>query len=300
MKYADLSKKKRVVVKIGSSSLVHPQTGRLDYIKLDRLVREICDIRNRGMDVCLVSSGAIAVGRQTMGNQAMQAALRDRDGKSTVNMSDRELGVKQALASVGQARLMGAYQQYFSEYGQTSGQVLMTKYSMLDDEALENVRNTFEQLFAMDVIPVVNANDTVSTYEIRFGDNDTLSALVTSVIGGDLLIILSDIDGLFTGNPKDDPEAKLVEYVEDINEDITHMASSQPGSGMGTGGMVTKLKAARIATYSGADMIICNSSDVGILHRIFEDDYKGTFFQANKDESFQIADVLSEENEGNR
>ena len=279
MKNKRLSKKKRVVVKIGSNSLVHKKTGRLDYIKLERLVREICDLRNRGMDVCLVSSGAIAVGRQTLGYKTRP----------------KEMPLRQALASVGQARLMSVYQTYFSEYNQDCGQVLMTKNTMLDNVSRKNAENTFEKLFELGVIPVVNANDTVSTYEIQFGDNDTLAAVVTSLVHADLLILLSDIDGLYTDDPKKNPEAKLVEYVEKIDDDLISMASGTPGSSIGTGGMTTKIRAAQIASASGADMIIANGADVSILHEIFEGNYTGTFFESHKDDDFFLQDVLEGE-----
>lgn len=279
MKKQNFSKKKRVVVKIGSNSLVHKKTGMLDYIKLEKLVREVCDLRNRGLDVCLVSSGAIAVGRQTMGYKT----------------KPREMALRQALASVGQARLMSVYQTYFSQYNQDCGQVLMTKNTMLDNVSRKNAQNTFEKLFELGVIPVVNANDTVSTYEIQFGDNDTLAAVVTSLVGADLLILLSDIDGLYTSDPKKDPEARLIGYVDSIDEKLMSMASSEPGSSIGTGGMTTKIRAAQIAGKSGADMIIANGSDVSVLHEIFEGQFVGTFFEGHKDSDFDILDVIEEE-----
>ncbi|MCR5545534.1 MAG: glutamate 5-kinase [Lachnospiraceae bacterium] len=279
MKKQNLAKKKRVVVKIGSNSLVHKKTGKLDYIKLERLVREICDLRNRGMDVCLVSSGAIAVGRQTLGYKTRP----------------KEMALRQALASVGQARLMSVYQTYFSEYNQDCGQVLMTKNTMLDNVSRKNAQNTFEKLFELDVIPVVNANDTVSTYEIQFGDNDTLAAVVTSLVHADLLILLSDIDGLYTDDPKKNENATLVPYVDKIDDKLKSMASENPGSNIGTGGMTTKIRAAQIATASGADMIIANGADVSILHHIFEEEYVGTFFKAHKDDDFFLQDVLEGE-----
>ncbi len=186
----DFKKKKRVVVKIGSSSLNYEETGNLNFTKLEHLVRELCNLRNRGMDVCLVSSGAISVGRQTLGLQARPS----------------DISTKQACASVGQARLMMIYQKLFAEYNQVAGQVLMTKNTMVNPVSRENAKNTFEELFRLGAIPIVNENDTVSTYEMQFGDNDTLSAIVASLIGADLLILLSDIDGLFT----DDPDRKSV------------------------------------------------------------------------------------------
>ena len=275
----DFKKKKRVVIKIGSSSLTHPATGNINYIKMERLVRELCNLRNQGIDVCLVSSGAIAVGKQSMG-------LAERP---------RRLPEKQACASVGQARLMSIYQKFFAEYNQKVGQVLMTKETMIDNVSRKNAQNTINELMAMGVIPIVNENDTVSTYEIRFGDNDTLSAIVSALTGADLLILLSDIDGLYTDDPKVNPDAELITYVEEFSPEYMEMASSAPGSEMGTGGMVTKIKAARIATASGVDMIIANGKDFGILHHIFENRFTGTFFKANYDENFDILDLLEEE-----
>lgn len=274
----DFKDKKRIVVKIGSSSLTRTQTGNPDFIKLEKLVRELCNLRNQGMDVCLVSSGAIAVGRKAMG-------LKKRPGT---------IAAKQACAAVGQARLMMTYQKMFSEYHQTAGQVLMTKGTMLDNVARKNAQNTFEELFRMGVIPIVNENDTVSTYEMQFGDNDTLSAIVASLVGADLLILLSDIDGLFTDDPHNNPEAKLIQVVDRLDEGVLHMAKESTGSDVGTGGMATKLTAARIATLSGADMVIVNGKDVGILHEIFEGEFVGTTFLAHKDEDFYIADYIEE------
>ena len=275
----DFKKKKRVVIKIGSSSLTHPATGNINYIKMERLVRELCNLRNQGIDVCLVSSGNTRSSVQSMG-------LAERP---------RRLPEKQACASVGQARLMSIYQKFFAEYNQKVGQVLMTKETMIDNVSRKNAQNTINELMAMGVIPIVNENDTVSTYEIRFGDNDTLSAIVSALTGADLLILLSDIDGLYTDDPKVNPDAELITYVEEFSPEYMEMASSAPGSEMGTGGMVTKIKAARIATASGVDMIIANGKDFGILHHIFENRFTGTFFKANYDENFDILDLLEEE-----
>lgn len=268
--------KKRVVVKIGSSSLQHAATGDTDYIKIEKLVRELCDLRNRGMDVCLVSSGAIAVGRKAIG-------LSERP---------KDLSTKQACAAVGQARLMMTYQKMFAEYNQTAAQILITKYTMLEEVSRQNAHNTFNELFRLGVIPIVNENDTVATHEIEFGDNDTLSALVTSLTNADLLILLSDIDGLYTDDPRQNPDATLVECVEKMDDSYDAMAKGSTGSDVGTGGMATKLNAARIATMSGADMIIANGKDVGIIHEIMEGNFRGTFFKANKEETFEILKYL--------
>ncbi|MCI8494809.1 MAG: glutamate 5-kinase [Lachnospiraceae bacterium] len=270
--------KKRVVVKIGSSSLHHEATGKLNFTKLEKLVRELCDIRNQGIDVCLVSSGAIAVGRQVMGFQERP----------------QNISTKQACAAVGQARLMMTYQKMFAEYHQTVGQVLMTKGTMLDNVSRKNAQNTFEELFRLGVIPIVNENDTVSTYEMRFGDNDSLSAIVAALTGADLLILLSDIDGLFTDDPRENPKAKLIDVVEELNDSVLSMAKASTGSDVGTGGMETKLTAARIATLSGADMIIANGEDVGILHEIFQGEFIGTLFRQHYDEDFYVADFIEE------
>ena len=270
--------KKRVVVKIGSSSLNYEETGNLNFTKLEHLVRELCNLRNRGMDVCLVSSGAIAVGRQSLG-------MTERP---------RELSTKQACAAVGQARLMMIYQKLFAEYNQVAGQVLMTKNTMVNPVSRENAKNTFDELFRLGAIPIVNENDTVSTYEMQFGDNDTLSAIVASLIGADLLILLSDIDGLFTDDPHKNPDAKLIEVVEKMDSDILGMAKSTTGSDVGTGGMETKLTAAKIAALSGTDMIIANGADVCVLHHIFDDSFRGTIFKAQKKETFRIQDFILE------
>ena len=248
--------KKRIVVKIGSSSLNRGETGNLNFAKVERLVRELCDIRNRGIDVCLVSSGAIAVGRQTIG----------------LNEKPKDISTKQACAAVGQARLMMTYQRMFAEYNQIAGQILMTKNTMVNPVSRENTQNTFEELFRLGVIPVVNENDTVSTYEMQFGDNDTLSAIVASLIG----------------------DAKLIRVVNKIDTDLLEMAKGSTGSDVGTGGMATKLTAAKIATLSGADMVIANGEDVRILNHIIEDEFVGTVFTANKNSNFKIADFIME------
>ena len=224
---------KRVIVKIGSSSLTHEETGKLDLGKMEQLVRQLSDLRNRGMDVCLVSSGAIAVGRSAMG----------------IHERPTDISMKQACAAVGQAKLMMVYQKLFAEYNETAGQVLLTKNTMINPVSRENAKNTFEELFQLGVIPIVNENDTTSTYEMQFGDNDTLSALVSSMVGADLLILLSDIDGLYTDDPHTNPDAKLVQVVENLDEEILGMAKGTTGSNVGTGGMTTKLTAAKIVRH---------------------------------------------------
>ena len=269
---------KRIVIKIGSSSLTHEKTGSINLLKMERLVRVLCDIRNRGFDVCLVSSGAIAVGKDAI-------SLKERP---------TDISVKQACAAVGQARLMMTYQKLFSEYNQVTAQVLMTKYTMVNPESRNNAKNTFEELFRLGVIPVVNENDTVSTYEMRFGDNDTLSALVASLVGADLLVLLSDIDGLYTDDPHKNPDAQIIRDVYKIDESILGMAKGSTGSSVGTGGMATKLAAAKIATYSGADMIITNGQDVSVLENLLDGKEIGTHFHANENPDFKLEDYIME------
>ena len=190
--------------------------------------------------------------------------------------------------------LMMVYQKLFAEYSQTAGQILLTKNTMVNPVSRANAKNTFDELFHLGVIPVVNENDTVSTYEMQFGDNDTLSALVASMVGADLLILLSDIDGLYTDDPHKNPEARLLKVVDAIDENIYGMAKESTGSNVGTGGMATKLAAAKIATLSGTDMIIANGGDVRILQDIFENDYVGTLFTANENANFNLANYIME------
>lgn len=278
-----LKDKKRIVVKIGSSSLQHPQTGELDYIKLEILVRELCNLKNQGKDVVLVTSGAIAQGRRAM-------HLSDED------FSQNRIAMKQACAAIGQARLMMTYERIFAEYNQVTAQILLTKNTVVDNLNRYNAHNTFTQLLKMGVIPVVNENDTVATYELEL-DNDTLSAIVAALIGADLLILLSDIDGLYTDDPRKNPDAKFVDLVEELNDSYMNMAKNSTGSSVGTGGMNTKLTAARIATRAGADMLIANSRDVRIIHRLMDGQNLGTLFVAHKDEDFDLPGFVSKLNQ---
>ena len=271
-----LREKQRVVVKVGTSSLTHAETGKLNLTRLEILVRELSDLRNQGKDVVLVSSGAIGVGSAALGLGGKPA----------------ELGKSQACAAVGQARLMMIYQRLFMEYNQMSGQILMTKNTLLNDLNRYNARNTFQALLQMGVIPIVNENDTVSTYEIQFGDNDTLSAIVAALIGADLLILLSDIDGLFSDDPRTTPGAKFIDLVENLDEHFLRMGKATTGSKVGTGGMATKLSAAKIATSAGADMVIANGEDPHVLHKILEGRDYGTLFAANPREEFYLLDYI--------
>ena len=279
-----LLNKKRVVVKIGSSSLHHPETGDLDYAKLDILIRELCNMRNSGIDVVLVSSGAIAVGKK-----AVQIAREDKE--------DHPIAVKQACAAIGQARLMMIYQKLFAEYNQVTAQVLMTKNTVVDDLNRYNVQNTFTELFKLGVIPVVNENDSVATYEIKFGDNDSLSAIVASIVKADMLILLSDIDGLYSDDPRKNPKAEFISEVDDLTDEYFEMGKESTGSDSGTGGMSTKLQAAKIATSCGIDMVITSAKDVKVIHKIISGKDIGTVFRSKRDDGFDLPEFVREMNQ---
>ena len=268
-----MADKKRIVIKIGSSSLQHKETGDLDYTKLDVLVRELCNLRNMGKDVVLVTSGAIAVGEK--------ALLPNRE-------EDNPIAVKQACAAVGQARLMMIYQKIFAEYNQVAAQILMTKNTIVDNLNRYNARNTFAELFKLGVIPIVNENDTIATYEIEIGDNDTLSAIVASLVEADALLLLSDIDGLYTDDPRTNPDVKYIEVVEKLTDELMNMGKASTGSSVGTGGMTTKLQAAKIASSTGVDMVIANSRDIKVIHRILSGQNIGTLFLAHRDDQFDL------------
>lgn len=272
-----LKDKKRIVVKIGSSSLTHRETGDMDYIRMEKLVRELSDLRNQGRDVILVTSGAIAAGKNAVNLKDIRA-----------DSAAEAMAVKQACSAVGQARLMMTYQKLFAEYNQVAAQILMTRNTIVDDLNRYNAQNTFAELLKMGVIPVVNENDTVSTYEIEIGDNDTLSAIVAAMVGADLLILLSDIDGLYTDDPRQNPDARFIEQVDELTKELVSMGKASTGSDVGTGGMNTKLIAAGIATRSGTDMVIANGGDIGILHRLLEGENQGTLFLARRDENFDL------------
>ncbi|MFA9465785.1 MAG: glutamate 5-kinase [Velocimicrobium sp.] len=276
MNYRDILKdKKRIVIKIGTSTLTHEDTGALNLLKMEQLVRVLTDLNNQGKEIVLVSSGAIAVGRTTMG----------------LFEKPKELSLRQACASIGQARLMMVYQKLFAEYNQITSQILITKYTMMNDRSRKNAQNTFRELLRMNVIPVVNENDTVSTDEIEFGDNDTLSAIVAALIGADLLIVMSDIDGFYTDDPRCNQEAKFIETVDGITRELEEMAKGAATT-CGTGGMATKLSAAKIATDAGADMVIANGADIYNISNIIQGDRIGSLFKAHKDSKFKLLDYI--------
>ena len=262
----NLKDKKRIVVKIGSSSITHPETGALNLTKL-----ELCDLKNRGKEVILVSSGAIAVGRQAIG----------------VHHRPKNVSEKQACAAIGQAQLMMTYQKLFSEYGHRAAQILMTKNTMIDNLSRRNASNTFDELIKLGAIPVVNENDTVSTYEIEQVQSSALTH-------ADLLLLLSDIDGLYTDDPRKNPGAQFIDLVDKVDDHYMKMGKGS-GSDVGTGGMATKLSAAKIANASGADMIIANGDDFHVIHRLLDGRNIGTLFVGHLDENFDLVDVLEED-----
>ena len=272
-----LQKCRRIVVKIGSSTIVHAETGALDLIRLEVLVRELCDLKNAGKEVILVSSGAIAAGR-------VVASMDHRPEK---------IEEKQACAAIGQAQLMMIYQKLFHEYGHTAAQILLTKDTVIEEPAKSNTVNTFEQLLSMDVIPIVNENDTISTYEIQFGDNDSLSATVAALAGADLLILMSDIDGLYTDDPHRNEWATFIPLITDIDENIIALGKNTM-SDVGTGGMSTKLHAAQIATEAGVDMVISNGNDFHNIHRIAGGSQIGTLFLSKR----SLKKLTSKDQEG--
>lgn len=265
------SKYNRIVVKVGTSTLTHPG-GELNLRNMERLTAVLSDIQSAGIQVVLVSSGAISVG-------VSRLRLPGRPS---------ELRLKQAAAAAGQCRLMHLYDKMFGEYSRTVAQILLTREDVDGGEREENLRSTFRVLLELGAIPIVNENDSVSISEIQnvhgFGDNDTLSAVVAGLCKAGLLVLLSDIDGLYTGDPRTDSGARLIRRVDQIDERIT-AAAGGAGSSRGTGGMLTKLEAARIATDHGIDMVITNGAHPDVLYDILENKEVGTFFAGRKEDT---------------
>lgn len=257
-----LQKKNRIVVKVGSSTLTH-ETGKLNYHRIERLAMEIADLANQGKEMVLVSSGAVSAGMGPLGLSARPKTIRE----------------KQAVAAVGQGVLMHTYEKMFREYGQNVGQVLLTRMDAQDRKKFMNSRNTLLTMLQMGVIPIINENDVVAIDEFKIGDNDTLSAMVSNFIEADLLIILSDVDGLYTANPQTHPEARIIPVVTEVDKHVYDIAGGA-GSSIGTGGMYTKIQAASIATSSGVDMVIASGSKDGVLRRICQGEDVGTWFTA--------------------
>lgn len=261
----DLKAKKRIVVKVGTSTLTH-RTGRLNIRRVEGLVKNLADLQNAGHEIILVSSGSIGLGMAKLG-----LPQRPKDSPT-----------KQACAAVGQCELMYLYDKLFSEYSLNVAQMLLTKYILLEDRRT-NVKNALESIISHGVIPIVNENDTVAIdeLELEMGENDSLAATVATIAGADLLIIMSDIDGLYDSDPRQDPNAKLIPVVEKITDGIRELAGGA-GTSLGTGGMITKINAAEIATENGIDMIIMNGKNPDNLYWLFEKGEMGTMFTAKK------------------
>lgn len=254
----------KVVIKLGTSTLAH-ETGRLNIRRVEELCKVISDLKNAGNEIIMVSSGAIGMGV----------------GKLGLGEKPHDIPTKQAAAAVGQCELMYTYDKLFSEYNHTVAQILLTDEDIADTERCSNFKNTLCRLLELGVIPIINENDTIATDEIIIGDNDTLGAIVSTTINADLLIILSDIDGLYTADPHKDKNAVMLNRVEEITDEIIAMTGGA-GTTLGTGGMVTKIKAAKIATAGGTDMVIANGINPQLLYSIINGDDIGTRFVAKK------------------
>jgi glutamate 5-kinase len=257
-----LKNKKRIVVKIGTSTLSY-SNGRLNFQLLEKLACVLSALRKRGIQIALVSSGSIGVGVGYLGLTARP----------------EELAKKQALAAIGQAELIKIYQKFFEEHNQIVAQVLLTKDIVTIPSRHENAKNTLLELLSMGIIPIINENDTIATYEIEFGDNDTLSAHVAELISADLLIMLSDIEGLYSADPKTESSAEIIHSVNNITPEIENLATSS-GTTFSTGGMKTKLAAAKICNAANIDTVITNGSDPEIIFGILEGNKIGTHFIA--------------------
>jgi glutamate 5-kinase len=255
-----IKKVNRIVVKVGSSTLTY-SNGSLNLRHIENLVRQLADIHNSGIEVILVTSGAIAAGV----------------GKLGLKEKPKSMPMKQACAAVGQVALMHMYDKFFAEYGKVSSQILITKEDMDHKTRFINAKNTFSALLKQKVIPVVNENDAIAIEEIKFGDNDTLSAEVCRLTSSDLLVLLSDIDGLYDSNPSTHPDAVLIHNVNGISDELYNSAEGA-GSAVGTGGMITKLNAAKIVMDNGAAMVIVDGSIPNIIEEVLDGKEIGTFF----------------------
>lgn len=262
----NISDKKRIVIKLGTSTLAH-KTGKLNIRRMTNLVRVISDIHNSGKEIILVSSGAVGLGA----------------GKIGLPEKPKDTQTKQAVAAIGQCELMHVYDDMFEKYSVTVAQILLTKTIIANADHSKNFENTIEKLIEMDVIPIVNENDTIAIdeLELEIGENDSLSAIVASLAKADLLLILSDIDGLYDDDPRVNPDAKPIHVVDEITPEIENVAGGA-GSNLGTGGMSTKINAAKIAGAAGIDMVIMNGKNPEILYDLFENKEIGTIFKAKK------------------
>lgn len=255
-----LKKAKRIVIKVGTSTITYAN-GKRNFSQIDRLAREISDLQNQGKEMILVTSGAVAMGVDRMG----------LPGKP------KTIPGKQAAAAVGQGVLMHTYEKFFADYGQIVAQVLITKTEAIDRHRYTNTRNTFMELMRQRVIPIVNENDVVALDELKIGDNDNMSALVAGIVDADLVIILSDVDGLYTANPQTHPDAVIVPEVAEITPEIEASAGGV-GSARGTGGMATKIQAAKAATSSGIHLVIASGTEKNAITRVLQGEELGTLF----------------------
>ena len=262
-----LKYKKRIVIKVGTSSLSY-ENGRLNFQRIEKLAFVLSSLRNRGLQIVLVSSGAIGVGA----------------GRIGMTIRPHKIEEKQALAAIGQAELIKIYQKFFEGYNQTVAQVLLTKDIMTNTERHTNAKSTLTRLLEMRIIPIINENDTIATFEIEFGDNDTLSADVATLIEADLLILLSDIDGMYNGDPKTNKSARIIHRIEEITPELEKLASGA-GTSFSTGGMITKIGAAKICTQAHIDTIITNGNNPSLLFDILDGKEIGTHFVAQKKET---------------
>ena len=253
---------KRIVVKVGTSTLTY-DTGKINIRRMSKLAQVLSDLKNAGVEVTLVTSGAIGVG---VGKLGLKERPKDTPGR-------------QAAATVGQCELMFLYDKFFGEYGNITGQLLVTKDDFENEERHTNLHNSFMKLFEYGAIPIVNENDSVAVEEIVFGDNDSLSAHVAKIVGADTLIILTDIEGLFSANPREDENAVLIHTVDTITDDILALAGGS-GTNRGTGGMITKLHAAQIATESGINTVVMNGDDPEDIYKLIDGRQIGTLFKA--------------------
>lgn len=252
---------RRIVIKVGTSTLAHGENYNLNLYRIEHLIREIADLHNAGKEIIFVTSGAIAAGI----------------GKMNLKSKPETIPENQALAAIGQGVLMHIYEKFFAEYGQTMGQLLLTKDNATDEHSRENSRNSLMALLRMGAIPVINENDAVAVDEIKIGDNDNLSAIVAVMIDAEVLIILTDIDGLYNGNPKVDANAKLIHEVSQVDSEIEKIAGGA-GTKLGTGGMFTKIQAAKLATKNNIPTVIVSGRDIGNLRKVLNGEEIGTIF----------------------
>lgn len=275
-----LSEKKRIIIKVGTTTITYSDTGNINLDKLEKFVRILINLRNQGKEIVVVSSGAVGVGRKALG----------------ISHKPQDISEKQAYAAIGQARLMMIYEKLFNEYSQLTAQVLLTRESFESEDCRKIARRTFDELFRLGVVPIVNENDVVSIDELaygNFGDNDTLAANVTALVEGDLLILMSDIEGLYTDDPKRNENARFIHVVSEINAELEQMAKGA-STEHGTGGMETKIQAAKIAINAGADMIIANGDNIYTINDIMAGKKVGTLF-LNEDHAVGVQNEIAPE-----